>query len=60
MITTPKTDKPRFPILLSNASTLERRTVVNKKAKTSIKITSDMYGHIRLINHNPIKNKIIL
>ena len=46
MITTPKTDKPRFPILLSNASTLERRTVVNKKAKTKKKNVLKYYTDV--------------
>ena len=58
--TTASTDKPRFPIFRSSESTLDSRTVVNKKAKTSIRTTSDMNGQLIDKNHIPIKDRISL
>ena len=60
IITTPRTDSPRFPIFLSKVSTLDKRRVVKRNAKTSIKITSDIKGQTKLRNHIPISVKIIL
>ena len=51
MTTTTKTDKPRLRIFRSNASTLDKSIVVNKKANTSINTTSDIYGQIMDKNH---------
>jgi hypothetical protein len=39
---TTKTLKPRFLIFLSNASTLDKRIVVKRNAKISIKRTDDI------------------
>ena len=59
IITTPRTDNPLFPIFLSKVSTLDKRSVVKRNAKTNIKITSDTKGQIKLINQIAINVKII-
>ena len=60
IITTLSTDNPRFPIFLSNVSTPDKSSVVKRNANTSIKITLDIKGHIRLINHININVSITL
>ena len=59
IITTPRTDNPLFPIFLSKVSTLDKRSVVKRNAKTNINITSDINGQIKLTNQIAIKVKII-
>ena len=54
IITTVRTDSPRWLIFLSKASTLESKTVVNKNANTNISITFDIYGQIIDRNHKAI------
>ena len=58
--TTASTENALLPIFRSSASTEERRTVVNRKAKMSISITSDINGQIMDKNHMPIKEMITL
>jgi hypothetical protein len=59
IITTTKTDNPRFPIFRSNASTLDNKTVLNKKAKTNMRTTWDIKGHIIDKNQRAMRPIII-
>ena len=54
-ITTNNTETPLLFIFLSKLSTLDRRIVVNRNAKTNIKITFDIYGQMVDKNQTNIK-----
>ena len=54
-ITINNTEIPLLLIFLSKLSTLDRRIVVNRNAKTNIKITFDMYGQMVDKNQTNIK-----
>ena len=58
-ITTSNTETPLLFIFLSKLSTLDKRIVVKRNAKTKIKITFDMYGQIVDKNQTNIKPTII-
>ena len=58
-ITTSNTETPLLFIFLSKLSTLDRRIVVKRNAKTNIKITFDMYGHMIDKNQTSIKQIMI-
>ena len=54
-ITTSNTETPLLFIFLSKLSTLDKRIVVKRNAKTNIKITFDMYGQMVDKNQTNIK-----
>ena len=54
-VTTSNTETPLLFIFLSKLSTLDRRIVVNRNAKTNIKITFDIYGQMVDKNQTNIK-----
>ena len=58
-ITTNNTETPLLFIFLSKLSTLDKRIVVKRNAKTNIKITFDMYGHMIDKNQTSIKQIMI-
>ena len=58
-ITTNNTEIPLLLIFLSKLSTLDKRIVVKRNAKTNIKITFDMYGQIVDKNQTNIRPIII-
>ena len=58
-ITTSNTENPLLLIFLSKLSTLDKRIVVKRNAKTNIKITFDMYGQMVDKNKTNIKPIII-
>ena len=58
-ITTNNTETPLLFIFLSKLSTLDKRIVVKRNAKTNIKITFDMYGQMVDKNQTNIRPIII-
>ena len=58
-ITTNNTEIPLLLIFLSKLSTLDKRIVVKRNAKTNIKITFDMYGHMVDKNQTNIRPTMI-
>ena len=58
-ITTNNTEIPLLFIFLSKLSTLDKRIVVKRNAKTSIKITFDMYGQMVDKNQTNIRQIMI-